>query len=185
MPYYGACIHSPPPPANQIIQNWGADAAIWSLSTNGDQVFGTGFTYLVNNDPTTGGNLESTFAADATTGELIWVNGCRGDHYDTAPIGNVLYNVSHAHDCAPVGGHPQTSPWTFQRGQAETIYPDPTGAVNVGGKFNGRPRAQQLHWLPTLAIGTFTGQAQAAWTVEGNSQYVVLGGENAGEHLFM
>ena len=76
-----------------------------------------------------------------------------------------------------MGGHPQTSPWTFQRGQAETIYPDPTGAVNVGGKFNGRPRAQQLHWLPTLAIGTFTGQAQAAWTVEGNSQYVVLGGE--------
>ena len=173
-PTTGALV---PFPANQIIQNWGADAAIWSLSTNDDQVFGTGFTYLVNNDPTTGGNLESTFAADATTGELMWVSGCRGDHYDTAPIGNVLYNVSHAHDCAPVGGHPQTSPWTFQRAQAETIYPDPSGAVNVGGKFNGRPRARQLHWLPTMAIGTFTGQAQAAWTVEGNSQYVVMGGE--------
>ena len=34
-----------------------------------------------------------------------------------------------------------------------------------------------LHWLPTLAGGTFTGQDQAAWSVAGNSQYVVLGGE--------
>jgi len=166
-----------PFPANQVVSNWGADAAIWSLSTNNDQVFGTGLTYLVNNNPTTGGNLEATFAADATTGNLIWVNGCRGDHYDSVPLGSVLYSVGHSHDCSSQGGNPQTQPWTFQRAQAETTYADPSGARNAGGMFNGRPRAQQLHWIPTLTAGTVTGQTQAAWTVEGDSRYVIMGGE--------
>ncbi len=174
-PVTGATV---PWATNQIVGNYGPDAYISSLSTNGNQVFGTGVTYLVNNQPAsvTGGNLEATFAAQAD-GTFIWANGCLGDHYDTEPIGNVLYNVSHSHNCAPVGGHPQEDPWTFQRASAETIYADPTGAVNVGGKFSGRPRAQQLHWLPTIAQGTYTGQAQGAWTIEGNSQYVVMGGE--------
>ncbi|UDY35504.1 PKD domain-containing protein [Dermatobacter hominis] len=175
-PVTGATV---PWAANQIIGNYGPDAYISSLSTNGNQVFGTGVTYLVNGQPTsvTDGNLEATFAADAATGALQWASGCLGDHYDSYAQGNVLYNVSHSHNCSSVGGHPQEDPWTFQRAQAETIYPDPTGAKVVGGKLNGLPRAQQLHWLPTLAQGTFTGQAQAAWTIEGNSQYLVLGGE--------
>ena len=163
--------------ANQIIGNWGADAYVASLSTNGNKVFGTGVTYLVNNDPTTGGNLEATFAADAASGNLNWVRGCLGDHYDTAPIGDVLYSVGHSHNCSAVGGLPQTSPWTFQRAEAETIYADPSGAKNIGGKLNGLPHSQLLHWLPTLTAGTVTGQTQAAWTVEGNSDYIVLGGE--------
>ena len=175
-PVTGATV---PWAANQIIGNYGPDAYISSLSNNGNQVFGTGVTYLVNNQPTsvTDGNLEATFAADAATGALQWASGCLGDHYDTYAQGNVLYNVSHSHNCSSVGGHPQEEPWTFQRAQAETIYPDPTGAKIVGGKLNGLPRAQQLHWLPTLAQGTYTGQAQAAWTIEGNSNYLVLGGE--------
>ena len=48
-------------PVNQILVNYGADASIFSLVTNGTSVFGTGVTYLVNNDPTTAGNLEGTF----------------------------------------------------------------------------------------------------------------------------
>ena len=43
--------------------------------------------------------------------------------------------------------------------------------------LNGRARPQPLHWLPTLTAGTYTGQGQAAWNVEGNGDYVVVGGE--------
>ena len=34
-----------------------------------------------------------------------------------------------------------------------------------------------MNWFPDLDPGTYTGQNQAAWSVTGNSQYVVLGGE--------
>ena len=175
-PTTGAVV---PYPANQVIQNWGPDAAINSLSTNGSQVFGTGYGYLVNGGVgvTTNANLEATFSADAATGAFQWADGCLGDHYDAAPVGNVLYNVSHSHNCTAMGGHPQTDPWTYQRAQAETIYADPSGAVNNGSNVNGLRRPQLLHWLPALAVGSFTGQGQAAWDVEGSGNYVVMGGE--------
>src|SRR6185312_14254173 len=34
-----------------------------------------------------------------------------------------------------------------------------------------------INWVPTHDIGSYTGQSQAAWSVNGNSQYVVEGGE--------
>jgi hypothetical protein len=159
-------------PANQIIVNWGPDASIWSLNSDGPNVYGTGYTYMRGNGGE--GNFEGTFGADTATGQLKWVNGCRGDTYDAVPVGNVLYHVSHHHDCAMVGGLPQTNPWTFQRAGANTTY---AAGTNNGGRFSGRPAAQLLHWLPELQPGTFTGKTQAAWTVEADSRYVVLGGE--------
>lgn len=158
-----------PWPVNTILRDSGPKAAIWSLKSAGGQVFGNGYS-LANN-----GNFESTFSSD-TNGNLLWVNGCRGDHYDNVPIGNVLYTVSHAHDCKSIGGHPQTEPWTYQRAMAMTTYKDPSGHLNTAW-FPGRPHAQLLHWFPTIAAGTYTGMYQGAWTIEGNSQYVVLGGE--------
>ena len=163
---------------NSVISNGGADSAVWSVSDNGSQVFGTGYTFGA------GGNLEGTFAADAATGNLQWVNGCRGDTYDAHPVGNVLYSVGHSHDCGMVGGWPQyPQPWQYQRAAATTTYPDPSGLVNGGttattnSRFPGRPAARILHWLPTVALGSYTGQDQGAWSVEGNSDYVVLAGE--------
>jgi hypothetical protein len=107
-----------PWPVNQIIVNWGQDAGIWSLTTNGTSVYGTGMTYLING--VNSGNFEGTFSANAATGELEWVTGCRGDHYDVAVVGQVVYDVSHAHDCANSGGLPQTQPWTYQYASAWT-----------------------------------------------------------------
>jgi PKD repeat protein len=164
-----------PWPVNRVITNWGRDASINSLSVKGTQVFGTGYTYLVNGVDS--GNFEGIFAADGATGELQWVNGCRGDTYDAFPVGDVVYNVSHHHDCGPVGGLPQTEPWTYQYAQASTTYASPDGAVNTSGAFSGRPASELLHWLPTFSMGSFTGMYQAGWTVEANDQYVVIGGE--------
>ena len=163
-----------PWPVNQILVNYGADAAIWSLDTDGTNVYGVGYGYLVNNDPTTNGNLEGTFAADVATGNLQWVTGCRGDHYDVGAAGSAVYDVSHTHDCTNSGGNPQTEPWTFQYANA---WSKTQSGTNGPGYFSGRPKPQLLHWLPTLQAGEYTGKTQAAWTIEGNGQYVVMGGE--------
>jgi hypothetical protein len=164
-----------PWPVNQVVRNAGPDAAIWSLATNGTHVFGTGYTYLVNGG--NAGNFEGTFAADASTGALTWVTGCRGDTYGSAPIGGVLYSVGHAHDCSSIGGNPQTNPWSYQRAMGQTIGRGPNSKVNTGGTFNGRPAPLMLHWLPTVSAGSYTGMTQGAWSVTGNANYVVLGGE--------
>jgi hypothetical protein len=105
------------------------------------------------------------------------VTGCRGDTYSSAVAGGVLYFVGHNHDCSSIGGNPQTDPYQYQRANAETIGRGPNNATNVSGRVAGRPAPQLLHWLPTLAAGEFTGQNQAAWSVTGNNNWVVLAGE--------
>ena len=154
--------------ASSIIRNAGEDAAIYSLTSSAGKVYGSGYTFGG------GGNLEGTFAADAGTGVLAWISGCRGDTYSTAAAGEVLYSVGHPHDCSQLGSFPQTQPWTFQRAMAQAY---DGRRVNTGGSFNGRPAPTNLHWLPTLNAGTYTGQSQAAWSVATNGTYVVLGGE--------
>ena len=34
-----------------------------------------------------------------------------------------------------------------------------------------------VNWLPTMSMGSYTGQYQAGWTVTGNDDYLVYGGE--------
>ena len=97
-------------PANQIAYDFGPDAAIYSLSTDGTNVYATGYNYLVKGNPASGGNFESVFAASVATGDLVWISGCRGDTYSSAVVAGVVYSVSHAHDCSSIGGHPQTTP---------------------------------------------------------------------------
>ncbi|MFI7589617.1 PKD domain-containing protein [Spongisporangium articulatum] len=156
-------------PAQAIFNDWGTKAAMTSLVTDGTQVYASGYNFGGN------GNLEAEGATDLN-GNLIWVNGCKGDTYNLAAANNVLYSVSHSHDCSSVGDHPQTSPdWTYQRAQAFTTT---VGGTNASGStYAGRPAPKVLHWLPTLVAGSYTGQVQAAWSVAADSKYVVLGGE--------
>jgi hypothetical protein len=156
---------------NSVVRDAGTDSAIYSLHSDGTQVYGTGYKFGA------GGNFEGSFAARSSDGAIGYVNGCLGDTYDAVPIGGVLYKVGHAHDCSAVGANPEVTPRTSQRAQAETITRAASGAVNQGGHFSGRPAPEPLHWLPYLESGTVTGSDQAAWTVEGNSNYLVLGGE--------
>ena len=158
-------------PANAIIRNAGVNAAVWSLSNDGGQIYGTGYVFG------SGGNLEGSFAADSTTGALVWVNGCLGDTYAAAPIGPVVYTVGHAHNCSQIGSFPEQSPRAFQRASALTRAPGAGAKKNVSGPFVGKAAPEMLHWLPTIDIGTVTGQHQGAWHVTGTSSYVLLGGE--------
>jgi len=157
-------------PINSVVRNAGTDAAIYSLSTNGTNVFGTGYVFGG------GGNFEGTFNAD-TNGNIVWVTDCRGDTYSSMPIGGVLYSVGHAHDCRSIGGNPETNPRSYQYALAQTAARGPNNAINVSGRFLNKPAPMPLHWLPTLTGGSFTGTSQAAWSVAGNANYVVLGGE--------
>jgi PKD repeat protein len=168
-----------PWPVNTIIMNHGGKAAINSLTTDGTKVYGVGWAFVSGGGT---GNFEGAFSADAVTGALDWVEGGRGDNYDIAVTGNVLYTVGHPHDWGMVDWNPQTNPVTAQRAMAIDKRRSPTltnaiGTPSTWQAFPGRPAAQPLHWLPTLTAGTYTGMFQGAWSVDTNGTYAVLGGE--------
>lgn len=156
------------------IRSAGLNGAISSLSTDGSQVYGTGYAFGA------GASFEGTFAADPYTGQLNWVNDCLGDTYSSFPQGEVLYSVGHRHDCTVVGGFPDTSPRSrWQKATAERTFP--IGTITrkdaYGWDFTGLPYSGLLHWYPDLEFGTYTAARQAAWSVTGNDSYIVLGGE--------
>ena len=136
-------------------------------------MYGGGYKF---NSPT--GNFEGTFAADPVTGAIRWVNDCHGDTYGVAPVGQVLYVVSHAHDCrAVIGGFPN-SPVGYVRSPTRRTPPGRTPALTAyGWDYKGAAAFPALTWYPDLAVGTFTGQGQAAWSVAATAGYVVIGGE--------
>ncbi len=149
------------------------------MTTDGDKIFGSGWTFVGGGADS---NFEGVFSADPMTGVIDWIDAGRGDNYDIAVTGDVIYTVGHPHDAGMLDWNPQTDPWEFQRAGAINKHKSPTltnayGTPGVWQFFPGFPAAQPLHWLPTLTGGTYTGQGQAAWSVATNGDYVVLGGE--------
>ncbi|WP_067915434.1 LamG-like jellyroll fold domain-containing protein [Actinomadura rubrobrunea] len=123
--------------------------------------------------------FDGRFAAKASNGDLVWLDNCYGATYGIFVQDQSVYSVSHAHDCSSLGAFPETNPTTWHRALAETSYPTGTDQAPPGSNSNysGQPVPSLLHWFPTLAMGTFTGQYQAAWAVTGNSDYIAMGGE--------
>ncbi|WP_138758630.1 PKD domain-containing protein [Modestobacter altitudinis] len=156
---------------NKIVTNQGTNSAIWNLSTDGTTVFGSGYDY---SGP---GNLEGTFAAKADGGSLVSVAYCRGDNYSSYATGGVVYIASHMHDCSYVGGYADIG--QYKRATAFTVAATRTVTGNTFRNTNwkGQPASSLLDWFPTIPAGTYTGQNQGSWSVAGNGQYVVYGGE--------
>jgi Concanavalin A-like lectin/glucanases superfamily len=68
-----------------------------------------GVAYIAG-EGTGGGCFDGDYAADVSTGSLIWQNDCLGATQSLALINGWLYKGSHAHDCAfAPGGFPQVS----------------------------------------------------------------------------
>ena len=160
--------------ANASIRTAGLNGGITSLSTDGTQVFGTGYAFG------SGASFEGTFSANPDTGAINWINDCLGDNYSTWPMNQVLYSVAHQHDCTVVGSFPDTSPRSrWQKALAAPTFP--TGMITVkdayGWDFRGFPYAGILHWFPDFEFGNFTPDRQAAWSVTGNGTYLSFGGE--------
>ncbi|MEW2359031.1 LamG-like jellyroll fold domain-containing protein [Spirillospora sp. NPDC029432] len=145
---------------------------VTDLHVSGDTVFASanGEGYHV---------FDGRFAAKAATGDLVWLDNCYGASYGIFAQDQSVYSVSHAHDCSSLGAFPETSPQTWHRALAETAYPTGTDQAppGTGSHYSGQPVPSLLHWYPTLAMGTFTGQNQAAWAVTGTSEYIAMGGE--------
>ncbi|MGY1761785.1 PKD domain-containing protein [Geodermatophilus sp. SYSU D00779] len=158
---------------NQLITNQGVNSAVYSLSTDGTAVYGTGYDYF---GP---GNFEGSFAARADGGAVIAVNGCHGDSYSSYPVGGVLYIATHAHTCEPIGGYPEQTPRVnkFATAVTTTATGTTTDPSLRNTNLRGQPAPTLLPWFPTMSAGQVTGQLQAGWSVSGNSQYVVFGGE--------
>jgi PKD repeat protein len=176
---YGMAAVSPssgatmPWPVNQVVRNAGADAAITNLKSDGVSIMGSGYHF----GP--GGNLESVFSVNPQTDSINWVQSCNGDTHDLQPQNNHVYTVSHVHYCAPVGGMPQSSPWSVNGRHALAFTKDARGTNrrDPWGYFNweGTPAAANVAWYPTFQVGAVAGQA--GWTIEGNDNYIVVGGE--------
>lgn len=123
--------------------------------------------------------FDGRFAADFRTGELVWLDNCYGASTDVAVMGEVLYSVSHAHDCSSLGEFPETNPQTWRRALAETIYATGTDQAPPGSNstYSGQPVPSLLHWYPSINTGFFTGQYQGGWALDNNEDYLVEGGE--------
>ncbi|ROQ38587.1 concanavalin A-like lectin/glucanase superfamily protein [Frondihabitans sp. PhB188] len=164
---------SMPWPVSKLVQDGGLNAAITSLSSSSAGVVGSGYVYGV------GGNLEGAFRAD-WNGNLVWLEDCHGDTYSSVIVGSIVYTAGHAHYCGNLGGFRESTPTMHYPALAFTMAATQK-LTNNGSKnyadFSGKPAPTLLDWFPTMSIGTYTGQSQAAWSVTGNSKYVVYGGE--------
>ncbi|MFP7760252.1 PKD domain-containing protein [Marisediminicola sp. LYQ85] len=155
-------------------------AGIFALSADENSVYGTGWVYA--NVAT--GNLEGTFAADAASGSINWIADCHGDHYGVYSDGTNVYTTSHQHACESMGGPPQSDPAPENLRHATAYTAAAKGTLlrspwvgNTYANWEGYPAPAGINWFPDWVTGKASGQGQAGWTVTGNGEYVVVGGE--------
>ncbi|WP_256794747.1 LamG-like jellyroll fold domain-containing protein [Terrabacter sp. Ter38] len=167
----GALDSSWDPPVN----NAGPDTGISSLTVRGSFVYGSAWSFG------NGANLEGSFKIPLDNSNPAWVTACHGDIYSTFLSAGVVYTAGHPHYCGAMGGgFPQYPQWRFQHSMAWSdtvtgeILNDSLGYPNWHGVA---PGAALVSWLPDMTIGSYTGQYQAGWSVSGNEDYVVYGGE--------
>ena len=118
-----------------------------------------------------------------TPATSLVANDCHGDTYDVCPLGSVLY-TRQPRARLPVDRRLPAD----RRGLVHQHAARPR-VHHVTHRHEHRARQLRLELLrhrrrprccsgsPSVAIGSYTGQSQAAWSVTGNTNYVVLGGE--------
>ncbi len=159
--------------ANAEVRNGNTDGGIMNLKTDGENVYGSGWVYGQT------GNIEGSFSFRWADTQINWVEDCHGDTYDIAPVGDVIYSASHKHYCGNSGGFPQENPWTFYHSTAWTKQATGINTPDIYGypHHAGVPHPGLLNWYPQTTPGYKSGATQAVWSVTGNSEYVVFGGE--------
>jgi hypothetical protein len=162
---------------NTTVENNGPDAAVFSLSSDGTYVYMSGYSY---HPRTKQKRLEGVVAARWDSGAIHWIEDCHGDTYASAPVGDVVYTASHAHDCTTMGGFTESQPerynhsLAFSRATTHTLKKQTKSQYT---NYGGKPAPTLLNWYPAWTVGTYTGLQQAVWSVTGNARYVVYGGE--------
>ncbi|HEU5223299.1 MAG TPA: PKD domain-containing protein [Candidatus Lumbricidophila sp.] len=163
---------------NKVVRNGGSSGGIFSLASDANFVYGTGWTY-----GRAGGTLEGTFKAAWSDGATQWVEDCHGDTYGVGLTAEAVYVGGHPHYCGNTpGGFPQTAPtWTFYRGLSFSQAVAGVATTDLYGYTNwaGTPAPRLLHWFPEINAGSFTGLNQGPWhiTASADGRYVLYGGE--------
>ncbi|MCU1574745.1 MAG: hypothetical protein JWO93_2827, partial [Micrococcaceae bacterium] len=162
-----------PFPINDIVRNGDTGGSITSLTSNGTNVYGSGYTFGRTS------TLEGMFSVRWSDFSEEWIEDCHGDTYSAFAAGDVIYAAGHSHYCGNVGGFPQEAPWDYHR--AVAFSRNATGVLTDEAhgytNFAGNPAPTLLNWFPYILDGTYTGQNQGAWSVSGNTQYLTYGGE--------
>ncbi len=165
---------------NTVIKNGNsASAGIYEVTTDGKLIYGTAWQF--------GGtaNLEGSFSVEPATGKLNTMNWVEGDEYSTYSDGRTQYAVGHPHMSSMIGGWgnyatdmPNGGPHQY----AMAFTSEARGTVASGGYWNhsGKPAPAIVDWYPRWYAGTYTGQGQAGWSITGNKDYLVVGGEFQG-----
>ena len=105
------------------------------------------------------------------TGALTWAADCHGDTYSSAESNGAVYVVGHSHYCGNVGGgFPQPTDMDLPAGAGAsrrtrqgTNLHEPYGYPK---DWYGQAEPVDRPLAATLMPGTFTGQEQAAWSVD-------------------
>lgn len=155
-------------------------AGIWALTTDADNVYGTGWVFA--DVPT--GNLEGLFAADGATGAEVWIADCHGDHYGIYSDGTNVYSTGHEHECSTAGGLEQGNGTmrnaTIYTAAAKGTLTRSPFVNSIYADWSGHPAPAAVNWFPDWLTGNASGMGQAAWSITGNDDYVVFGGEFVG-----
>ncbi|MDO4243474.1 MAG: LamG domain-containing protein [Actinomyces sp.] len=177
-PGYGMAILEPdgqlrPNNLTSVVRNATSYASIMSLEADAQGLYGAGYS-MSRID----GTIEGIFRANWQTGDLDYLADCHGDSFDVHPTADVVYVSSHTHDCSNIGGLPDSK--QYYNAVAYTNAATGTVGTNTASGYTnhaGQPATTNLNFYPVFTNGTYTGSDQATWTVEGNSEYVVYGGE--------
>nr|WP_126412425.1 hypothetical protein [Actinomyces slackii] len=157
-----------------VVRNANENAGIMSLKSDASGLYGVAYSHSRSE-----GTIEGMFRANWSTGNLDFLADCHGDSYDVHPTASIVYIAGHTHDCSNIGGFPDSTNYYH----AVAFTNAATGTVQrnrVWGykDHSGQPAPTVLEgFRPVFQIGTITNTNQATWTVEGNDQYIVYGGE--------
>ena len=162
---------------SSVIHNGGSNSSIYSLASDGDSVYGSGYDF--------GGDkqlddFEGAFRASWSDGAMQWMEDCHGDTYSVFPLGDVLYTASHTHYCGNIGEFPQLNPWYVSHSLAFAKQPSGNAITpDIWGyrSFTGNPAGKLLHWYPRWVTGTYTGVDQGPWDITSSGDYLIYGGE--------
>ncbi|WP_243896742.1 hypothetical protein [Actinomyces bowdenii] len=160
---------------NTVVRNADRNAGIMSLKSDANGLYGVAYSQSRSE-----GTIEGMFRANWSTGELDLLADCHGDSYDVHPTANFIYVSSHTHDCSNIGGFGDV-PNRYYHGVAFTNKATGTVRRNTAWGYRnhqGQPAPTVMeNFLPNFQLGNVTGLSQATWTVEGNDEYIVYGGE--------
>ena len=129
---------------NQKITNQGDYSAVYSVTTDGPNVYGTGYDF---GGP---GNLEGSFVAKADGGAIVGSTAAAATRTRATRRTASLYIASHTHDCSSIGGFPEQPVRVHKFASAYTIAPSGVnGATTFANNEHGRPaRGQAARLVP-------------------------------------